>query len=57
MIKKNLKIVSFRIEKPKAIELKQLLKDKSLNIAYVYRQFTHALLIEPERVLNFIKRI
>lgn len=57
MIKKNLKIVSFRIEKPKAIELKQLLRDKSLNIAYVYRQFTNALLTEPERVWNFIRRI
>lgn len=57
MIKKNLKIVSFRIEKPKAIELKQLLRDKSLNIAYVYRQFTNALLTEPEKVWNFIRRI
>lgn len=57
MEKQNLKIVSFRMNKLKAIELKKLLRNKSLNIAYVYRQFTNALLTEPEKVWDFIRKI
>ena len=57
MEKQNLKIVSFRMNKLKAIELKKLLRNKSLNIAYVYRQFTNALLTEPEMVWDFIRKI
>lgn len=57
MNKKNLKIISFRMNKPDALEIKKLLKNKSLIMSNVYRAFTLALLKDTERVLDFLEQV
>ena len=54
MNKKNLKVVSFRMNKFCAAELKETLKNKSLTISNVFRRFTEKLLTNTEKVLDFL---
>lgn len=57
MEQKNLKIVSFRMERYRAINLKRMLRNKSLMVSDVFRRFAEKLLTDTERTLDFLDEV
>lgn len=57
MEQKNLKIVSFRMERYRAMNLKRMLRNKSLMVSDVFRRFAERLLTDTERALDFLDEV